>query len=341
MKLIEKIRYQVTIRAVADALDLKEGMLGFYCPFHEDDTGMLLLKETENRFSCSGCKRTGSAIDLAAGVLNKSMDEAVEWIAERFDITDDDSHTADLLSAWKSESDRNRPTLNDVMGKHHSPTVSETDLAIYRAIYDHAAASDTVQVFLEHKGFTPEQIDRHGFRFLEKPRILLMELESEFSRDQLDEAGLLDRNLEFIFQRHALLIPFMDDADRLVFLAGWDMAGGKHPIRFPRQKEIPVYHAAGHRTDTPLYLVEDLPGAFAFIRKAAPVVAIPGKVDPEAILALAGTSGLSCCGEKTDAGNRFNRQVLQVANESNVDCAIRETAPVFEDFLEYLAEKRK
>lgn len=341
MKLIEKIRYQVTIRAVADALELKEGMLGFYCPFHEDDTGMLHLKETENRFSCGGCKRAGSAIDLAAGVLDKTMDDAVQWIAERFDITDDDSHTEDLLSAWKSESDQNRPTLNNVMGKHHSPTVSDTDRAIYRAIYDHATASDTVQVFLEHKGFTPEQIDRHGFRFLEKPRILLMELESEFSRDQLAEAGLLDRNLEFIFQRHGLLIPFMDDAGNLLFLAGWDMGGGKHPIRFPRQKDMPIYHAPGNLTDTPLYVVEDLQGAFAFIRKGAPVMAIPGKVEPDTLLKIAGTAGLSCCGEKTEDGNQFNRRILRLANESNLDCVIRETAPVFEDFLEYLSEKRK
>jgi len=102
VKLVEKIRYQVAIQAVADAIELKEGMLGYFCLFHEDATGMLQLIESENRFSCSGCKHSGSSIDLAARVLGLATEEAVDWIAERFDVQPDDGHAEDLLSAWKT-----------------------------------------------------------------------------------------------------------------------------------------------------------------------------------------------------------------------------------------------
>ena len=341
MKLIEKIRYQVAIQAVTDAIELKEGMLGYFCPFHEDSTGMLQLIESENRFSCSGCKQSGSSIDLVARVRGLTTDEAVTWIAERFDVEPDDGHAEDLLSAWKTEREATRPTLGNVLGKHISGTVLKQDRAIYAAIYEHAQPSQTASIYLEHKGFTEEQIATLGFRFIEKPRILLMDLEAQFSRDQLEGAGLLNRNMEFLFQQHALLLPFPDDKGAVRFLAGWDMGDRKRPIRFPRNKDIPPYAVPGSEPADILYVVEDLPGAMAFYRKGYGALAVPGRTDDPAILEHASGKRLSCCGEKDDAGNRFNREILKLANEHNLDCTMRETTPAFEDFLAYIVEKRK
>ena len=341
MKLIEKIRYQVTIRSVADALNLKEGVLGFYCPFHKDETGTMQLLESDNRFSCGQCRQAGSSIDLVSAVLGLDTDEAVQWIAVRFDIQEDDEHVNDLLSSWKAERDAAKPTLNAVMGTRIQPGISDTDRAIYREIYAQGRLNETASIFLEHKGFSDDQIKHLGFRFLEKPRITLVELETRFTRDQLDEAGLLDRNREFLFQRHGLLIPFGDAGGEPAFLAGWDMSNREHPIIFPKGKNIPLYLTPADVNDAPLFVVEDIPGALAFHRKNFAALAIPGKAGTAEIISCARNRRLSLCGEKDERGNQFNRTILKIANESNLDCSIRETRPAFEDFLDYIVEKRK
>lgn len=340
MKLIEKVRYQVAIRSVADALEIPEGALGFHCPFHDDAVGTLTLKETENRFACSQCRASGSQVELTAKVLEISPDEAVNWLAEHFDIQEDDTHTEDLLSAWKSDHERSRPTLLDVMGKADNREITDRDREIYTAIWESAEITDTAGIFLEHKGFSDEQISAVGFRFLERPRVLFMELSERFDKEALDHAGLLDRNREFIFQDHALLIPFRTN-ETVAFLAGWNMSQANHPIRFPSGKRTPAYVAPDTVESRPVYAVEDLQGALAFYRKGYPALALPGTRLDEQLIHWIDNRSVSVCGESSEKGNRFNRSVIQVLTDHHVDFVIRETAPAFEDMLEYLTEKRK
>ena len=225
------------------------------------------------------------------------------------------------------------------MGKARPRDVSETDLRLYNAIYGHARESQTATMFLEHRGFTAEQIEAVGFRALEKPRILLVELMDNFSKDDLDEAGLLDRNREFIFQKHNLLIPFHGE-EGLNFLAGWDMGASHHSLIFPLGKNCPPWPSPETMHSDPLYVVEALTGAFTFYRAGYPSLAVPGRVDANLLSFVQGRK-ISVCGEKTDRGNRFNREVIKLLTEHNVDFVIRETAPCFDSFLEYIAAMRK
>ncbi len=339
MKLIEKIRYQVSIRAVFSALSIPEGALGFHCPFHDDKVGTILLKETENRFSCGKCGASGGSVDLVKQVKGFNTDEAVAWIAKRFNIEADSEDHANLLSAWKSDHDASKPTLEQLMGKAQPREVSKMDMEIFTAVYEHAKPGQTAFMFLEHRGFTETQIEAVGFRILEKPRILLIELMEKFGKDKLDSAGLLDRNREFIFQKHNLLIPFRNETG-ISFLAGWDMGAGRKPLIFPRGKNCPPWISPETPRKDPLFIVEDIPGALTFYRAGYPALAVPGKVTEE-IPDLVKGKKLSVCGEKSETGNRFNREVIKVLTEKGVDFLIRETAPCFDSFLEYIAAKRK
>ncbi len=338
MKLIEKIRYQVSIRALFDALEIPEGALGFHCPFHDDTVGTILLKETENRFRCSACSTNGTAVDVVKKVKNLDTDGAVNWIAERFNVEADSDTHANLLSSWKSSHEATRPALDQVMGKSQDREISKKDMELYNAIYRHASPGQTSSMFLEHRGFTPEQIKAVGFRFLEKPRILLVELMEKYSRDDLDEAGLLDQNREFIFQKHNLLIPFGKESE-INFLTGWDMGSNRHPLVFPRGKNYPPWLSPEAKNNEPLFIVEDLTGALTFYRSGFQSLAVPGKVTT-AILKIVSGKKVSVCGEKTDRGNRFNREIIRILTENNMDFLIRETEPCFDSFLEYIAAKR-
>lgn len=339
MKLIEKIRYQVSIRAVFNALEIPEGALGFHCPFHEDTVGTILLKETENRFKCSTCGASGTAVDIVKKVRGLDTDSAVQWIAERFNVEEDSDAHANLLSSWKSDHEATRPTLDQMMGKSQERKVSQKDMAILTAIYEHAEPGQTSAMFLEHRGFTKDQIEAIGFRFLEKPRILLVELMEEYSKDDLDATGLLDRNREFIFQKHNLLIPFRDKSG-ISFLAGWDMGASRHPLIFPRGKDCPPWQTPETGNINPLFIVEDLAGALTFYQAGFSALAVPGKITLNLLPFLSGQK-VSVCGEKTEWGNRFNREIIKVLTENGIDFVIRETEPCFDSFLEYIAAKRR
>ncbi|NOZ13308.1 MAG: hypothetical protein GXO69_06620 [Acidobacteria bacterium] len=339
MKLIEKIRYQVAIRAVFNALNIPEGALGFHCPFHNDKTGTILLKETENRFSCSVCGASGTAVDVVKKVKSLDTDSAVAWLAKRFDIEADSSAHADLLSSWKSDHEAAMPTLSRTMGKAQNREISEKDMEIFTAIYTHGKTGQAASMFLEHRGFTPEQIDAAGFRIVEKPRILLVELTERFTKDELDAAGVLDENREFIFQKHNLLIPFHNET-QLRFLAGWDMGAGHRAIIFPRRKNCPLWLSPETKNRSPLFIVEDLAGALTFYRAGFPALAVPGKVTNDILSFISGKQ-VSVCGEKSERGNRFNREVIKLLTENGFDFQIRETAPCFDSFLEYIAAKRR
>ncbi|GEM_PF-1722965 len=339
MKLIEKIRYQVGIRAVFDALNIPEGALGFHCPFHDDKTGTILLKETENRFSCSVCKAAGTAVDVVKKIKGLTTDDAVQWIAKRFNIEEDSNAHADLLSSWKNDHEATKPTLDQTMGKSQDRQLSEKDLAILTAIYEHAKPGQTASMFLEHRGFTEEQVDAVGFRILEKPRILLVELMEQYTKDDFDAAGLLDRSREFIFQKHNLLIPFRDK-NGLTFLAGWDMGANRNPFIFPKGKDCPPWLSPETKHNKPFFIVEDLTGALTFFRAGFPALAIPGRVRSSLLPLLSGKT-LSICGEKTERGNQFNREMIKLLTEEGLDFLIRETEPCFDSFLEYVAAKRR
>lgn len=339
MKLIEKIRYQVSIRALFDALEIEEGALGFHCPFHDDAVGTILLKETENRFKCSACNASGTSVDVVKKVKNMDTDGAVEWIAKRFNIEEDSDAHANLLNSWKIDHEATRPTLDQTMGKSQDRELSDKDVVLYNTIYEHAESSLTADMFLEHRGFTPEQIESVGFRLLQKPRILLMELMEEYSKDDLDAAGLLDRNREFIFQKHNLLIPFQGKTG-LHFLAGWDMGTNRHPLIFPRGKNCPPWLSPETENREPLFIVKDITGALTFYRAGYPALAAPGRITPE-LLSMLSSGTVSICGEKTDRGNRFNREIIKLLTEHNIDFLIRETEPCFDSFLEYIAAMRK
>ena len=339
MKLIEKIRYQVSIRAIFNALEIQEGALGFHCPFHDDTTGSILLKETENRFACSICKAAGTAVDVVKKVKGLNTDDAVQWIAKRFNIEEDSNAHADLLSSWKNDHEAIKPALDQMMGKSQNREVTENHQAIFTSIYEHAKPGQTATMFLEHRGFMPEQIDAVGFRILEKPRILLVELMEQYTKDDLDAAGLLDRNREFIFQKHNLLIPFHGKTG-LTFLAGWDMGASRNPLIFPRGKNCPPWLSPETEHSEPLFILEDLTGALTFFRAGFPALAVPGRAASELLHHLSGKK-LSICGEKTERGNQFNREMIKLLTEEGIDFLIRETEPCFDSFLEYVAAKRR
>lgn len=338
MKLIEKIRYQIGIETVFDLLNIEEGMLGYKCPFCNEQVGAVMLKETENRFKCTSCMKTGGSVDLVKHIQNLELDEAVNYLAKKFNIEEDSDFEEDLLSSWKQDSEKNNPSINDFFGIEEDEETID-DLIIYEEIFNNCDFDETTDSYLKLKGFSNDLINLLKIKTLNNPHIFYENFAQKYSKKNIDRAGLLDRNREFIFQKNNVLVPFFHK-DLLSFLGGWNIGGGKLEFLFPHKKTIPDYFPNLYPQNNNLYIVEDLRGVFAFLKKGFNAIAIYNTISQN-ILEIISKKNISVCGEKNENGNKFNRKIIKQLTESNIDFTIHDFSPCFEDYGEYLMEKRK
>lgn len=83
---IERIK-TVPIEAIAERLGLSVTKHKCVCPFHDDHHPSLSFRPSRNSFRCFVCEATGDGIGLVKKMRNVEFAEAVEWIADNFDLT--------------------------------------------------------------------------------------------------------------------------------------------------------------------------------------------------------------------------------------------------------------
>ena len=333
MKLAEKIKYQVPIKSVFEKLGMKEGALGYFCPYHDDKTGSLMLKETENTFYCSVCKASGDQIEITKKVKGMDFDEAVSFLAKEFEIEEDKSEG--ILDDWLSNREE-KETLESVFGKETEGKITGKDIEIYTYIVENSSLSFIHRTFLERKGFEKGLINAIGFCSIEKPHIFVEELKDKFGIDSLDNAGLLNRKREFVFQKNNLLIPFFEE-NKVIFLSGWDISGGRYEFVFPHHKEkqtfIPKFEIKNE-----IYITGDFRGCFAFLKKGCFSVSAFGNFNS---LLKFKDKKIFVCGDKDEKGKQFNRKIIKFFAEQGVNYTLGGFENCFLDYLDYLTFKRK
>ncbi len=339
MKLIEKVRYQISIKSVFELLKIKEGILGYYCPFCNEQTGAVMLKETENRFKCTTCKKEGTSVDIVKKIQNLNTEEAVDFLAEKFDIDDDSDFENNLLSSWKSESESNKPSINDFFGIEEENNLAE-DIELYEEIYNNSTEDETTLQYLELKGFSKNLIKKLGIKTLKNPHLFYDEFGEKYSKTNIDKAGLLNKDREFIFQKHKVIIPFFTKDNSIHFIYGWNIGDRKFEFATPRNKQIPAYFPNVFPDSDYLFIADDIRGVFAFLKKGFNALTSFGTLDNN-ILEFVKNKKVSVCSEKNEKGNKFSRQIIKQLTETDIDFVINDFSPAFEDYGEYLTEKKK
>lgn len=82
---IQKLR-DLPIEEVARQLGLSIVRHKTLCPFHPDSHPSLYLSATRNCYHCFACGAHGGPIDMVMHILNKSFNEACQWLANEHDI---------------------------------------------------------------------------------------------------------------------------------------------------------------------------------------------------------------------------------------------------------------
>jgi hypothetical protein len=339
MKLIEKVRYQISIKSVFELLKIKEGMLGYYCPYCNEQTGAVMLKETENRFKCTACKKEGISVDIVKKIQNITTEDAVQFLAEKFDIDDDSEFEDNLLASWKSEAQHNKPSVNDFFGIEEEDNLTE-DIELYKEIYKHSTEDETTMQYLELKGFSKDLIEKLAIKTLNKPHLFYEKFAKKYSKTNINKAGLLNKDREFIFQKHKVIIPFFDNENTIKYIAGWNIGDRKFEFITPLNKSVPVYFPNIFDNSENLFITDDFRGVFAFLKKGFNALTAFGNLDTDS-LKIAKDKKVSICSEKNEKGNKFSRQIIKQLTEAEIDFVIGNFSPAFEDYGEYLTEKKK
>src|SRR5271154_5510019 len=95
---IETLRQRIDLADVLMShLDLKRSGASYkaLCPFHEEKSPSFIVQKGDSHYHCFGCGAHGDAIAFLMGHLKMGFVQAVESLAERFQVTlekiDDDT----------------------------------------------------------------------------------------------------------------------------------------------------------------------------------------------------------------------------------------------------------
>ena len=167
---LELLRSRIDlVEALEPHMDLKRAGATYKacCPFHEEKTPSFIVKRGDTHYHCFGCGAHGDAIAFFMNHLKMSFVEAVEHLAERFQIL------LEREEVSGSEPRLNKRVLKEAMGLasefyHYCLLHTKEGHKALKYLYDRGLTLDFVRTF--RIGWAPDEIDLL-MRFLRKERV--------------------------------------------------------------------------------------------------------------------------------------------------------------------------
>ena len=202
---IEAVRQAASIVDVVSQRTSLRKMGGRFvgrCPFHEEKTPSFSVDPVGNLYYCFGCNKGGDVVKFVRETENLDFVEAIEQLADRFNVTLEYEETAPGAERARARRDRLLKLL-------------EQATAYYERVLWESDAGAPVRAYLEGRGFK-EPIARE-FRLGLSPGngLVAKARERGFTSDEARAAGLANArgNDYFPFR---LMFPLADARGRIV-----------------------------------------------------------------------------------------------------------------------------
>lgn len=186
------------------------------CPFHEERTPSFVIQKGDNHYHCFGCGAHGDAIQFLMTHLKMSFVEAVENLADRFQV--------ELEEVTSSEQPKGPPkaALKDAL---------EKACQFYQFYLLHTLEGHAALDYLYSRGINLGFIRDFQIGLAPKRSILLKAMwEQRVSNAILEEVGLYKNGREFFQDR--IMIPIRDGVGSVIGFSGrkykTDTFGGKY-----------------------------------------------------------------------------------------------------------------
>ncbi|MES2345083.1 MAG: DNA primase [Chlamydiota bacterium] len=192
------------------------------CPFHNEQSPSFVIQKGENHYHCYGCGAHGDAIAFMMNHLKMSFTDAIETLAERFQVH---------LEKAEGGEEKKGP------GKTALKEVLEKACQFYQFVLLHTEEGRVPLEYLYKRGLTLDFIQKFRIGLSSKePHVLQRLLESQgASIDAMEQAGLLKlssagRMREFFSDR--IMFPICNGMGGVIGFSGRkfkeDTFGGKY-----------------------------------------------------------------------------------------------------------------
>lgn len=178
------------------------------CPFHSEKTASFIISEDKQLYHCFGCGAAGNAINFVMNYENLDYIDAVEFLAERYNI--------DISKFQKGKDQKSTgyyTQFYDIL----------RDAAIY--YYKNLRTSDEAMQYLQKRGISYEVIKTFGLGFSNDAwRDTLNHLSRKYDAKALEKAGLViqgkDGNNYYDRFRNRIIFPIINPKGKVIGFGG-------------------------------------------------------------------------------------------------------------------------
>jgi len=233
-KSLELLREKIDlIEVVSSYVNLKAAGSAYkgVCPFHDEKTPSFMIQKGESHYHCFGCGAHGDAIAFLMSYMKMSFVEAIETLAERFQVPLEEVEWERQVQGPKKK------TLKEALLKasqFYNYYLLHSDEGHQALKYLYSRGLDLEFISLFKIGLAP----RKGLlfaRFMQKHR---------FSGEELETAGLIKtiaNGKKRVFFSNRITFPILDGAGSVIGFSGRKMSDDTFGPKYINTPETPLF----------------------------------------------------------------------------------------------------
>ncbi len=304
------------VRNAADIVDVVSGYIqlkrkgrNFFglCPFHSEKTGSFSVNEQKQIFHCFGCGVGGGVINFIMQIEKLEFAEAVQFLADRFNIQLDitgSSRPRELLFQLRD--------IHEFAARHF-----QTNLKT-------AEGKEVLQYFAD-RGLSRKTISEFRLGYSQTGWGTLLELlrAEKYTADAMTQSGLFISGEKGYFDRFRgrIMFPLQNTQGKIVGFAG-RVFKGDDPAKYVNSPETPLYNKSR--------ILYGLWASKPFIRESDPVIVVEGYMDflqlfQAGIQNIAAVSGTAFTDNHARELRKYSRKIALAydGDKAGISAAVR------------------
>ncbi|MCB1082650.1 MAG: DNA primase, partial [Chlamydiia bacterium] len=233
-KSLELLREKIDlIEVVSSYVNLKPAGSAYkgVCPFHDEKSPSFMIQKGESHYHCFGCGAHGDAIAFLMSYMKMSFVEAIESLAERFQVP------LEEVEYEKKEKGPNKKELKEALQKastfYHTYLLhSDEGHRALKYLYDRGIDLDFIRLY--KIGFAPKQGALFG-KVMQKHR---------FSAEILETCGLIktmQNGKKRAFFTNRITFPILDVAGNVIGFSARKIEEEAFGPKYVNTPETPLF----------------------------------------------------------------------------------------------------
>ena len=249
------------------------------CPFHNEKTPSFTVSPVKNIYKCFGCGKGGNSVQFIMEHESMSFPEAIRYLAKRYQIELEETHTEEIDPAEKHKKD-SFYLINDFAKSYFQKNLMETQ----------EGKSIGLSYFKE-RGYREATMKKFGLGYALKKgdHFTQTAVEAKYNIESLRTLGLTSKS-DYDFFRSRAIFPIHNLSGKVIAFAGRTFSTDKKTPKYINSPESEIYNKRKI-----LYAMYHAKGP---IRKAQECILVEGYTDVitlhqggiENVIASSGTS---------------------------------------------------